>query len=34
MSANPIRVLVSACLLGPCALRYDGPGFSLRRSKA
>ncbi len=28
------KVLVSACLLGPCSLRYEGPSFSLRGSKA
>ncbi|CAJ1769162.1 hypothetical protein HLBENOHH_00156 [Aeromonas dhakensis] len=28
------KVLVSACLLGPCSLCYEGPGFSQRGSKA
>ncbi len=28
------KVLVSACLLGPCSLRYEGPGFSPLGSKA
>ncbi len=28
------KVLVSACLLGPCSLRYKGLGFSQRGSKA
>ncbi len=28
------KVLVSACLLGPCSLRDEGPGFSQRGSKA
>ncbi len=34
MSTNPVRVLVSACLLRPCSLRYNGPGFSLWGSEA
>ncbi len=32
--ADVYKVLASACLLGPCSLRYDGPGFSQRGSKA